>query len=173
MDWIAFSLVSAGRDGDTGLHHIWQLVDRLQRAARPAPHFAVLVCAKRRWRAACPLRPQALAIDVVDEDAQIYEFCLPGTIPNSAPCLIEFIASPPALAGPITLALEACTCNNAQEKSGGVEGLRPRPCSARTSRAAKPRRVAGVVSGEISLDLSGCGRRDLAVSGQTSKTATI
>src|SRR6478752_1229843 len=44
-------------------------------------------------------------------------FCPPLTMPNSAPCLIELIVSPPALASPMTLALEDCACSKNDERS--------------------------------------------------------
>src|SRR6201747_139816 len=44
-------------------------------------------------------------------------FCPPLTMPNSAACLIELMVSPPALASPITLALEACACSRNDAKS--------------------------------------------------------
>src|SRR5262247_4942212 len=44
-------------------------------------------------------------------------FCPPLTMPNSAPCLIELMVSPPALARPMTLAFDACACRRNDEKS--------------------------------------------------------
>src|SRR5882762_11988778 len=44
-------------------------------------------------------------------------FCPPLTMPNSAPCLIELMVSPPALASPMTLAFDACACSRNDEKS--------------------------------------------------------
>src|ERR1700729_3634785 len=41
----------------------------------------------------------------------------PEVMPNSAPCLMELIVSPPALARPITLAFDACACSRNDEKS--------------------------------------------------------
>src|SRR5882762_4446987 len=49
-------------------------------------------------------------------------FCPPDTMPNSAPALIELMVSPPALASPITLALEACACSRKDEKSLVLSG---------------------------------------------------
>src|SRR6476646_11436151 len=44
-------------------------------------------------------------------------FCPPLTMPNSAPCLIELMVSPPALARPMTFAFEDCACSRNDEKS--------------------------------------------------------
>src|SRR5215475_2203414 len=44
-------------------------------------------------------------------------FCPPLAMPNSAPCLIELTVSPPALARPMTLALEDCACSKNDERS--------------------------------------------------------
>src|SRR5690348_6395339 len=44
-------------------------------------------------------------------------FCPPLTMPNSAPCLIELMVSPPALARPMILALDACAWSRNDEKS--------------------------------------------------------
>src|SRR5438034_1932464 len=44
-------------------------------------------------------------------------FCPPLTMPNSAPCLIELMVSPPALASPMILAFEDCACSRNDEKS--------------------------------------------------------
>src|ERR1700716_127258 len=49
-------------------------------------------------------------------------FCPPLAMPNSAACLIELMVSPPALASPITLALEACACSRNDEKSLVLSG---------------------------------------------------
>src|SRR5450756_2794863 len=38
-------------------------------------------------------------------------FCPPLTMPNSAPCLIELMVSPPAFARPMILALDDCACS--------------------------------------------------------------
>src|SRR3954469_3587959 len=46
----------------------------------------------------------------------------PETMPNSAACLIELVVSPPALARPMTLALDACACSRNDEKSAGLIG---------------------------------------------------
>src|ERR1700744_5839092 len=51
-------------------------------------------------------------------------FCPPVTMPNSAACLIELMVSPPALARPITLALDACACSRDDEKSLLLSGTR-------------------------------------------------
>src|SRR3954466_14595522 len=48
--------------------------------------------------------------------------CPPFTMPNSDACLIELMVSPPALARPITLALEACACSRKDEKSLVLSG---------------------------------------------------
>src|SRR5215471_15277857 len=49
-------------------------------------------------------------------------FCPPRTIPNSAPCLIELIVSPPALARPMILAFDDCACSRNEEKSLVLSG---------------------------------------------------
>ncbi len=49
------------------------------------------------------------------------KLCPPLTMPNSAPCLIELMVSPPALARPMTLAFDDCACSRNEEKSVGVE----------------------------------------------------
>src|SRR5215831_4844919 len=49
-------------------------------------------------------------------------FCPPETMPNSAPCLIELMVSPPALARPMILALDACACSRNDEKSLVLSG---------------------------------------------------
>src|SRR5713226_744528 len=43
--------------------------------------------------------------------------CPPLTMPNSAACLIELMVSPPALARPMTCALEDWACSRNDEKS--------------------------------------------------------
>ena len=43
-------------------------------------------------------------------------------MPNSDACLMELMVSPPALARPITLALEACACSRKEEKSCVLSG---------------------------------------------------
>ena len=48
-------------------------------------------------------------------------------MPNSPACLIELIVSPPALARPMTLALEACACSRKDEKSVPGKGVRTAP----------------------------------------------
>src|SRR5262245_44637286 len=54
-------------------------------------------------------------------------FCPPLTMPNSAACLIELMVSPPALARPTTLALDACACSRNDEKSLVLSGTRTEP----------------------------------------------
>src|ERR1043166_3363022 len=54
-------------------------------------------------------------------------FCPPLTMPNSAPCLIELMVSPPALASPMILALDACACSKNDEKSLVLSGWRTLP----------------------------------------------
>src|SRR5215467_4412779 len=49
-------------------------------------------------------------------------FCPPLTMPNSEPCLIELIVSPPALARPITFAFDDCACSRNDEKSLVLSG---------------------------------------------------
>src|SRR6478672_1349588 len=54
-------------------------------------------------------------------------FCPPLTMPNSAPCLIELMVSPPALARPMILAFDACACSRNDEKSEVLSGWRTAP----------------------------------------------
>ena len=49
-------------------------------------------------------------------------FWPPWVMPNSAACFSAFWVSPPALASPITLALEACACSRKDEKSDEFSG---------------------------------------------------
>src|ERR1700678_1012087 len=51
----------------------------------------------------------------------------PLMIPNSPACLIELMVSPPALARPITLALDALACSKKEEKSLVLIGTRTLP----------------------------------------------
>src|SRR5208282_2014836 len=53
--------------------------------------------------------------------------CPPLARPNSDACLIELMVSPPALASPTTLALEACACSRNDEKSLVLSGWRTLP----------------------------------------------
>src|SRR5215475_8521960 len=46
----------------------------------------------------------------------------PLTTPNSDACLIELMVSPPALASPITFALDDCACSRKDEKSAVLSG---------------------------------------------------
>ena len=48
-------------------------------------------------------------------------------MPNSDACLIELMVSPPALARPMTLALDACACSRKDEKSWPGNGWRTLP----------------------------------------------
>src|ERR1700761_9056461 len=50
-------------------------------------------------------------------------FCPPRTMPNSAPCLIELMVSPPALARPMILAFDDCACSRKDEKSLVLSGI--------------------------------------------------
>ncbi len=52
--------------------------------------------------------------------------CL-GVMPNSAACLIELVVSVPALARPMTCALEACALSRKDEKSVPGKGWRTAP----------------------------------------------
>src|SRR5207302_1076964 len=52
------------------------------------------------------------------------KFWPPLTMPNSAPCLIELMVSPPALASPMTFAFEDCACRRNDEKSLVLIGWR-------------------------------------------------
>src|SRR5712691_7041547 len=54
-------------------------------------------------------------------------FCPLLTMPNSAPCLIELMVSPPALARPMIFAFEACACSRNEEKSLVLSGWRTLP----------------------------------------------
>src|ERR1700732_56128 len=54
-------------------------------------------------------------------------FCPPLVIPNSAPCLIELMVSPPALARPMILAFDDCACRRKEEKSFVFSGWRTLP----------------------------------------------
>src|SRR5471032_2281656 len=54
-------------------------------------------------------------------------FCPPLTMPNSDACLIELIVSPPALARPMTFALDVCDCSRNEEKSLVLIGARTPP----------------------------------------------
>src|SRR5437763_17062956 len=54
-------------------------------------------------------------------------FCPPLTMPNSAPALIELMVSPPALASPMTLALEVCACSRHDGKTVLLGGRRTAP----------------------------------------------
>gem|GEM_PF-4905802 len=54
-------------------------------------------------------------------------FCPPSTIPSLAACVIELIVSPPALARPMTFALEACAYDRKGEKSAVSSGARIEP----------------------------------------------
>src|ERR1700736_6130724 len=51
----------------------------------------------------------------------------PLLMPNSAACLMELMVSPPALARPITLALDDCACSRNEEKSLVLIGTRTLP----------------------------------------------
>src|SRR5215831_19538601 len=61
------------------------------------------------WRAACPVDLKPQPSTSLMKVRKFTGFRLPGTMPNSAACLIELNASPPALAGPITLRLAPAT----------------------------------------------------------------
>src|SRR5437868_10730981 len=54
-------------------------------------------------------------------------FCPPLTMPNSAPCLIELMVSPPALARPMTFDFDDCACSRNDEKSLVLRGWRTLP----------------------------------------------
>jgi hypothetical protein len=109
--------------------------------------------------ALCDLAPQA--VDVVDADKQPYEFLTAGhdTELGSLFDRIDHVAI--AVGRPNHLALEACACNHAEEKSGGAErdfdlsfDRRPQPwlCSLERREATKPCRMAAGVSVQIRLD---------------------
>jgi hypothetical protein len=57
-------------------------------------------------------------VHVGDEHQQAGQRLL-GVMPNSAACLIELMVSPPALARPMILRLEAWACSRKDEKSPG------------------------------------------------------
>src|SRR5664279_3969183 len=72
-------------------------------------------------------RPRALtSLENTSRPARLWP---PLTMPNSAACLIELMVSPPALARPITLALDACACSKNDEKSLVLSGTRTLPLS--------------------------------------------
>src|SRR5262245_3251492 len=54
-------------------------------------------------------------------------FWPPETMPNSAACLMVLVVSPPALAMPMILALEACACSRNEEKSAVFSGCLTAP----------------------------------------------
>jgi hypothetical protein len=54
-------------------------------------------------------------------------FWPPETMPNSAAALIELMVSPPALARPMMLALEAWACSRKDEKSEVFRGWSTAP----------------------------------------------
>src|SRR5699024_10103206 len=60
-------------------------------------------------------RPRAATSDA--KTSRPASFWPPLTMPNSAACLIELMVSPPALARPMTLALDDCACSRNDEKS--------------------------------------------------------
>ena len=94
--------------------------------ARISPSWSVQALAS-----SMPCRPQAPAIDVVDEGAQIYRFLTARHDAQLSGLFDRIERVAPSVGRPNHP--EACTCNNAEGKSGGAEELRPRPCSARTS----------------------------------------
>src|SRR3569833_2446637 len=66
-------------------------------------------------------------------------FCPPLTLPNSAACLLELIVSPPALASPITFAVDDCSCSKNDEKSAVFSGGRAGPTAGPPGGAAAAR----------------------------------
>ncbi len=48
-------------------------------------------------------------------------------MPNSAPCLIAFVVSPPAFASPMIFAFDDCACRRNDEKSEVFSGWRTLP----------------------------------------------
>ena len=81
-------------------------------------------------------------------------FWPPLTMPNSAACLIELVVSPPALARPMILALEACACSRKDEKSEVLSGCLTPPTHLAAvgvddrGGVALQRRAEGVVGGQ-------------------------
>src|SRR5712671_7702862 len=71
----------------------------------------------RPWAVASPSAFTSLA-----NTSRPANFCPPLTIPNSAPCLIELMVSPPALASPMTFAFDDCACSRNDEKSLVLSG---------------------------------------------------
>ena len=78
----------------------------------------------------------------------------PAVMPNSAPCLIALMVSPPALASPMILAFEACACSRNDEKSALLSGALTLPSTlpplAIDDRGgvALERMTEGIVGGE-------------------------
>src|ERR1022692_581530 len=76
----------------------------------------------RPW-AVC--RPSALmSVANTSKPARLWP---PLTMPNSDACLIELMVSPPALASPMTLALDGWACSRNEEKALGLSGTRTLP----------------------------------------------
>src|SRR5471032_671159 len=70
-------------------------------------------------------KPSALtSLEKTSSPARLWP---PLTMPNSAACLIELMVSPPALAKPMTLALDDCACSRNDEKSLVLSGTRTLP----------------------------------------------
>src|ERR1700719_714925 len=76
------------------------------------------VCGHVRPWAAC--KPSAFTS--LANTSKPANFCPPLTMPNSAPCLIELMVSPPALASPMTFAFDDCACSRNDEKSLVLSG---------------------------------------------------
>src|SRR5215472_6809871 len=68
-----------------------------------------------RVRPCAVCRPSALTS--LANTSRPANLCPPLTMPNSAPCLIELIVSPPALASPMTFAFDDCACSKNDERS--------------------------------------------------------
>src|ERR1700730_14953231 len=72
-------------------------------------------------------RKQPSAFTSLANTSSPANFCPPLTMPNSAPCLIELMVSPPALASPMILAFDDCACRRKEEKSLVLSGWRTLP----------------------------------------------
>src|SRR5678815_2155701 len=80
-----------------------------------------LVSVMSQYQVSVRVKPCAackpIALTSLTNTSSPANFCPPLTMPNSAPCLIELMVSPPALASPMILALELCACSKNDEKS--------------------------------------------------------
>src|SRR5919112_5029300 len=100
------------------------MVGNLPDPPRSACHFllhARLVSFWSQYQVSVSVRPWAVgspsAFTSLANTRSPARLWPPLVMPNSAAALIELIVSPPALARPITLALELCACSRNDEKS--------------------------------------------------------